>query len=426
MNFANTDYSESPPPSSILSYNFSDGNLSNNFQQNCSDFDIINYKNVNTYHLDHKDVSNNIIKLTLDLTKNFLYKSRISNNSKCPKLISNDDHVNDEIHRCVIQNSANCYYNSLLQIINNLFIINFDNYNNRYIQINENFFNMMMNNNNIFEYFRKIYSIKRNLNPNERFDDPKQCGRQVEFFIKYVVRDITNIYFILTHNPNINNEGIIQKFTNAVFNIINPETNSVDNYIGNDGHLEITNNVSPYGGGTIIKINYYNKFDLFFNFTKGQSSYELNLWSSDDSADFIYYYPYLNELFFIDSKYYYHNTISNKTYLIYIQCMLYFLQNWLSRNSYLNNYFRQKNMNFYAGALIFFSNNNQISRDFLKYANIMNVIGELNNQSELRDKLLGLTVNNYKFTDYLGAILQNTRNYFDYVGNPETIGSLPH
>ena len=382
MNFANTYYSESPSPSDILNI---DTTQIRNILKKKSFNSVIEYMPVYSNKFiptreQSQNISHNIIKLTYDLTKYFLEQNKLQNDGgKCP-IINENQVVNYEL-----------YYDLLLNIFSSIFIVN-----ENEIKIID-----FDNNINLFNYLHGLYSLKRLLNPEEHFDPENTCGRQVEFFIKYVVRDITNLYFTLIYSE-IYLDEIIGAFARVT---INRETIELRN-------CTISLN-SIADKGTIVNVA---GFGYFLNFIGGQTSYELGLWNTKDSADLIYYNPFVEEIFIIDSKYYsgVKNSIIYKENLIFIQCLLYFFQNWLSTKSQIFNIISQINIqNIYMGDFIFLHNKNGDNKNIFNYTDLYNIFMFINGDNYLKNKLLGLIVNNYKFTDYLKDILNNPSLFFN-------------
>lgn len=379
MNFTDTYYSESPSPSNIL--NIDTTQIRNILKKKSFD-SVIEYKPVYTNiptREQSQNISHNIIKLTYNLTKYFLEQNKIRNDrEKCP-IINENQVINYE-----------SYYDLLINILSNIFIINTDG-----IDI-INFYNNI----NLFNYLHGLYSLKRLLNPEEHFDPENTCGRQVEFFIKYVVRDITNFYFTLIYSKN-NIAEIIDAFARVVINRESIELKNCTLSLNSRGDK-----------GTIVNVA---GFGYFLNFIGGQTSYELGLWNTKDSADLIYYNPFVEEIFIIDSKYYsgVKNSIINKENLIFIQCLLYFFQNWLSTRSQIFNIISHINIqNIYMGDFIFLHNENGNNKNIFNYTDLYNIFMFINGDNYLKNKLLGLIINNYKFTDYLKDILNNPSLFF--------------
>ena len=64
------------------------------------------------------------------------------------------------------------------------------------------------------------------------------------------------------------------------------------------------------------------------------------------------------------------------------------------------------------GDFIFLHNENGNNKNIFNYTDLYNIFMFINGDNYLKNKLLGLIINNYKFTDYLKDILNNPSLFF--------------
>lgn len=343
-------------------------------------------------------ISQNILKFTFDVTKYFLGWTKQTAEHKCPDVIENQD--------------ARNYKTLITLIFDNLFKVEGPAINTRsasktsyYEQLDKYNFNInedIFNGDFLFWCLLGLYFIKRNLNPREQVDGIAQCGRQVEFFIKYVVRDITNIYYMFMHS-DLNITDLISSYT-AI--IVNGNLASVD-----CSYFLLGKNTNG-DKGIIVWSKGNNRY--FLNFVGGQTSSQLDVTFTTDSADLIYMDPLVNDLYIFDSKYYSSNNILNKGPFIFIQCLLYFLQNWMSLESQIM--FNDIN-NIYLGYFIFIYNRNRLidTKGYCNYTSIKDLLAYIAGNQNLYDELLKPIVigeQNYKFTEYLKLLITSLSSSF--------------